>query len=67
MFRKLLPVVLPALTLLATSAVGHDDRDGRRNNRFSAELKPTEEVPALSSVANGRFKVTIDENNQTIS
>lgn len=72
MFRKLLPklltMILPALTLLATSAVGHDDRgDSRRNNRVSAELKPTEEVPALSSVASGRFKATIDEDNQTIS
>lgn len=69
MLRKVLPIVLPALTLLATSALGHDDDrgEGRRNNRISAELRPTNEVPALSSVASGRFKATIDEDNQTIS
>lgn len=66
MNRKLLAAVIPAFALIAGSVVAHDD-EGRKDNRFRTNLKPTEEVPALSSVASGRFKATIDEANQTIS
>lgn len=63
--KLLLAAVVPAFALIAGSVVAHDGGD-RRNNRFRAELKPTNEVPAVSSVASGRFKMTIDEENQTI-
>lgn len=66
MNRKLLAAVIPAFALIAGSVIAHDG-EGRKNNRFRAELKPTEEVPAVSSVASGRFKMTIDEENQTIT
>lgn len=45
---------------------GHDN-DGGRDKSFSAQLKPTNEVPALSSVASGRFHAVVDELNQTIT
>jgi hypothetical protein len=74
MLRKvLLLTAVPALALIAASVTagnGDDDDNGkgRRDNRAFAELKPTEEVPALSSPqARGRFRATIDEENQTIS
>jgi hypothetical protein len=76
MLRKvLLLTAVPALALIAASVTAgngdDDDNDngkGRGGNRAFAELKPTEEVPALSSPeARGRFKATIDEENQTIS
>ena len=65
MIRQLFFISAAALLLLGTTAFGGDD--GRRNNRLSATLKPTEEVPALSSTGRGRFKVRIDEGAQTIS
>lgn len=63
MLRHALPAAALALTSIAlTASADH------RNQRIWAQLKPTEEVPALSSVAaSGRFKATIDEANQTIS
>jgi hypothetical protein len=54
-----------ALSLIAGSLPAHDGDN--RDKRFSARLKPTEEVPALSSVASGRFSLRIDDANQTIS
>jgi hypothetical protein len=67
MLRKvLLLTALPALALIAASVTA-DNGHSRRNNRGFAELKATEEVPAVSSPARGRFKATIDEENQTIS
>lgn len=42
-------------------------RDRGHNNRFAAELKPSREVPAVSSAAYGKFKARIDEANQVIS
>jgi hypothetical protein len=64
MVRQLFFTSAAALLLLATTAFAGDD--GRRN-RLSATLKPTEEVPALSSTGHGRFKVRIDDGAQTIS
>jgi hypothetical protein len=68
MFRRVLPLIaLPGLALIAVSAMSGDD-SRHRDNRIFAELKPTEEVPALSSpAARGRFKATVDADNQTIS
>ena len=60
------PATLVALTgtLVALGAIAGDS--GGHANRFAAPLKPTEEVPALSSKARGWFKADIDETNQTI-
>lgn len=66
MKRKLLAAAIPAFALIAGS-VGANDGEDSEDNRFRAKLKPTQEVPAVSSVASGRFKMTIDEVNQTIS
>ncbi|HKU16934.1 MAG TPA: CHRD domain-containing protein [Steroidobacteraceae bacterium] len=64
--RELLPAVGIALTLLALGVTaGGDNR--HRPLRVSAELVPTNEVPSISSGARGRFKATIDRENQTIS
>jgi hypothetical protein len=63
--RALLPLVGTSLTLLALGVTAGDDR--HRSLRAFAELVPTHEVPALSSGASGRFKATIDRENQTIS
>lgn len=66
MLRKaLLPAAATTLTLLALGVAAGDD--GHRSFRAFAQLVPTEEVPALSSVASGRFRATIDRANQTIS
>lgn len=64
--RLLLFTSAPALVLIAAAAVG-DNNHNRHNERIFAELKPTNEVPALSSTARGRFKASVDEDNQTIS
>jgi hypothetical protein len=61
----LLPLVGTSLTLLALAVTAGDNRE--RPLRAFAELAPTHEVPALSSGAHGRFKATIDRQNQTIS
>jgi hypothetical protein len=65
MGHQLYSAAVAALLLLSATAIAGDDH--RRNNRFSAVLKPTEEVPALSSAASGRFKLRIDDNAQAIS
>jgi hypothetical protein len=69
MLRRVLPLIaLPGLALVAVSAMSGDDGRHRHDNRIFAELKPTEEVPAVSSLtASGRFKATVDAENQTIS
>jgi hypothetical protein len=68
MIRRVLPLIsVPGLALVAVSAVTADEGRDRPDNRIFAELKPTEEVPALSSPARGRFTATIDAENQTIS
>jgi len=54
-----------ALVVFALTAAAGED--GKRSGRFFAKLKPTEEVPALSSSARGSFKAWINEANQTIS
>lgn len=64
--RVLLLGAVPFLALLAGSATAEDNHN-RRGNRAAAELKPVEEVPAVSSTARGWFKATIDEGNQTIT
>jgi hypothetical protein len=51
--------------MLALGVTAGDNRP--RALRAFAELVPTQEVPAVSSVAKGRFKATIDRENQTIS
>ncbi|MET0534376.1 MAG: CHRD domain-containing protein [Steroidobacter sp.] len=71
MLRRVLPLIAaPALALVAIGTVtaGDNHNNNRHNRRFSAELKPSEEVPALSSpAARGWFRATIDDENQTIS
>jgi hypothetical protein len=55
---------------VALNAAAGDEGNGdsgKENDRFAARLKPTEEVPALSSAASGWFKLTIDEANQMLS
>jgi hypothetical protein len=63
--RALLPFVGASLTLLALGVTAGDNR--HRSLRAFAQLVPTQEVPAISSGARGRFKATIDRENQTIS
>jgi hypothetical protein len=69
MLRRVVPLIaVPGLALIAASSVAGDEGRNRHDLRIFAELKPTEEVPALSSpAASGRFKATIDADNQTIS
>jgi hypothetical protein len=62
--RALLPALGISLTLLALG-VAADNR--HRPIRVVAELVPANEVPSVSSGARGRFKATIDPENQTIS
>lgn len=56
------------LSVVATGAVGAHDH-GRESSRFrvATTLKPSEEVPAVSSVAKGFFKAAIDTENETIT
>lgn len=67
---KLFQFALAATATLAVTAgaVSAHDSDGKSHrNRLVAILKPSEEVPVVSSVARGTFKATIDEENQVIS
>jgi hypothetical protein len=67
-YKHLLLVTVSGAVLLGGAVAAHDqDRGKFFKNRIEAELKPTEEVPALSSVASGSFKATIDEGAQTIT
>lgn len=66
MFRRaLLPLLATSLILLALGVTAGDNR--HRSVRAFAELVPINEVPSISSGAHGRFKATIDRENQTIS
>lgn len=65
MLRKVLLISAPILVLVATAGVADDDARG--SQRVSARLEPTQEVPALSSPAKGRFKAIISDSNQTIA
>lgn len=64
MLRAVLASVGPALVLISAASVAGDN--GHRD-RFAAKLRGIEEVPSLSSTASGRFKATIDDENQTIT
>jgi hypothetical protein len=66
---KTLLLGLGVLGIAAAGVVGAHDRDRDRSGRFriATALKPTEEVPAVSSVAKGFFKATVDVENETIS
>jgi len=68
-YKHLLLATASGAVLLAGAVAAHDEAHGPRftKNRVAAELKPTEEVPALSSAASGSFKATIDEAAQTIT
>ncbi len=63
MKHSTLAAVTGSIVALTAAAGDHD----RHIDRFATVLKPTEEVPALSSKARGWFKATIDSANQTIS
>lgn len=63
MKNSLLFAAAPIMVLVASVSTAHD----RQSNRVGAALHPTSEVPAVSSVARGSFKATIDEVNQTIT
>jgi hypothetical protein len=57
-----------ALGLLAAPTFADDSRDhSRRGERIEARLKGFAEVPAVSSVASGRFKARIDSASQMLS
>lgn len=62
---KLQWIMAASAAVLVSGGLAAHDRG--RNNRFEAELKPIREVPAVSSVAHGKFKARIDEANQVIS
>jgi hypothetical protein len=62
--RALLPALGISLTMVALGVTA-DNR--HRTFRAFAELVPINEVPSVSSGARGRFKATIDRENQTIS
>jgi hypothetical protein len=42
------------------------EADGRRPRLFGARLTPTQEVPALSTPANGWFWMLVDERDETV-
>lgn len=63
--RALLPALGISLTMLALAVTAGDNR--HRTFRAFAELVPANEVPSVSSGARGRFKATINRENQTIS
>jgi hypothetical protein len=65
MKTKTLFLGLGLLGVAIAGTVGAHDRDGRF--RVATTLKPTEEVPVVSSVAKGFFKATIDTENGTIN
>lgn len=64
MLRKVLAASGSALMLVAAASVA--DNDSPRARVLSAKLLPTQEVPALSSTGEGRFKAFIDDAAQTI-
>ena len=59
-----------ALATLGGSLMAHDDDDGDRGrDRFvvRADLEGFQEVPAISTVASGRFRAVIDTKANTIT
>ena len=50
---------------IASTALAHDRQ--RHDERLYAVLRPTHEVPALSSPASGSFTATLDEEAQTLT
>lgn len=62
--RALLPALGISLAMLALAVTAGDRH---RTIRAFANLVPANEVPSISSAASGRFKATIDRDNQTIS
>jgi hypothetical protein len=50
-----------AVTLAVAPSLGADD-DNRGGNRIAATLRPTNEVPAVSSPARGRFSAVIHDD-----
>jgi len=59
-----------ALASLGGSLMAHDDdRDRGRDGKFvvRANLEGFQEVPAISTVASGRFRAVIDTNANTIT
>ena len=69
---KLSNVALISASVLAVALVGtvsaDDSDDKSRRNRIAAVLKPSSEIPLVSSpTARGLFKAIIDEANQVIT
>jgi hypothetical protein len=64
MMKKIFSFAATPVLLLIAGAGGAHDSHGFR---VEADLKPTSEVPAVSSVARGSFKATVDTDNQTIT
>jgi hypothetical protein len=60
-------IVVASTALTGPTLAGDDQDRPRKQNRLYAELKPTNEVPALSSTGSGKFSATVDEANQTIA
>jgi hypothetical protein len=67
MKSKTLVLGIGLLGVTIAGVVGAHDRDRDGRFRVATSLKPSEEVPAVSSVAKGFFKATIDVDNETIS
>jgi hypothetical protein len=63
--KKYLSFAATPVLLLAAGIAGSHDNHGII--KVEADLKPTSEVPVLSSGASGSFKATIDTVNQTIT
>ncbi len=59
-------VLLAVAATLCASAVSLAD-DSSGPERYAARLAPSNETPAASSTASGRFTATVDEAGQTIS
>ena len=59
-------LLLMALAVsMAGTALAHNRQ--RHDERLYATLRPTHEVPALSSPASGSFSATLDEDSQTLT
>jgi hypothetical protein len=60
MFLMTTRLALAALATLGTSAIASDD------NRIEAKLRGFQEVPTISTVAQGRFRATVDSVSNTL-
>jgi hypothetical protein len=68
--NRVIKTGLAALALaVAGSLMAHDDDDRGRDGRFvvRANLEGYQEVPAVSTVASGRFRAVIDTKANTIT